>query len=152
MGTAPAMMPGNLPIAPVGSRFLGVLIDALIVGVAGSVIFGICIGLAMLLKDNPMAGVLLGLGYFLIIFAVFAYETFFIGTKGATIGSKIMKVKVMGLDGAMPIGIPKAAARTLVRMFLSGICFIGYIMIFLDKERHQALHDKIAGTVVVQAV
>jgi len=87
--------------------------------------------------------------YLIIPIIQFGYEVFFLGSKGATPGKKIMKLRVALPDGHYPIGYGKAALRVLGRM-ISGICLIGYIMIFFDKLQNRALHDRIAGTVVIQ--
>jgi uncharacterized RDD family membrane protein YckC len=65
---------------------------------------------------------------------------------GQTPGKWIMGVRVVGIHGER-VGLSRAVLR-LVGYFLSGILFIGYLWILVDKRR-QGLHDKVAATIVV---
>ena len=67
--------------------------------------------------------------------------------KQATIGKQAMGLVVTDMNGEK-VSFPKASIRFLSR-FLSGILLIGYIMAFFT-EKKQALHDMIAGTLVLQ--
>jgi len=71
------------------------------------------------------------------------------GMRGATIGKQIMKLKVIGTDGRMPIGYGNAFIRLIGKMISSIVIFLGYIWIIFDKEK-QGWHDKIANTFVVK--
>jgi len=64
----------------------------------------------------------------------------------ATIGKKILKLKVVGIDGKK-ISFGSASVRFFVK-FISGLIFgIGFLMIIFTKNR-QGLHDLAAGTFV----
>jgi uncharacterized RDD family membrane protein YckC len=66
----------------------------------------------------------------------------------ATIGKKLLKLKVTDLQGNR-ISFWRAVGRYLSMAFISGIFYIGYIMAAFT-EKKQALHDLIAGTVVIK--
>ncbi|WP_071395507.1 RDD family protein [Bacillus tuaregi] len=66
----------------------------------------------------------------------------------ATIGKKMLGLKVTNLRGER-ISFWRGLGRYLAMSFLSGILFIGYIMVGLT-EKKQGLHDLIAGTIVVK--
>jgi uncharacterized RDD family membrane protein YckC len=68
----------------------------------------------------------------------------------ATIGKKLLKLKVTDLHGN-PITFWRALGRYLAMAFLSSIFYIGYIIAGFT-EKKQALHDLIAGTVVIKDV
>lgn len=145
------MMAGSMIPGSLGARFLAALIDGLIIGIPTViVVFILIFGVAFLLKD--LAGLAAVLTYPIMFGMIWTYEAFFLGTKGATPGKKIMKLKVVGIDGTFPIGIGKGYARAILKGILGSICFLTYIFIFIDQERRQALHDKVAGTMVVQDV
>jgi uncharacterized RDD family membrane protein YckC len=55
---------------------------------------------------------------------------------------------VTDLDGGR-ISFGRAIGRILAKLFLSGICLIGYIMFFFT-EKKQTLHDLLASTLVVK--
>jgi len=67
---------------------------------------------------------------------------------GATIGKKIMGIKIVTADGS-PIGLGRAILR-LIGYFVSGLFLgLGYLWIIWD-EKKQGFHDKIAGTITVK--
>jgi hypothetical protein len=80
----------------------------------------------------------------------FLYYTLMEGSElHATIGKKMMGMQVVDETGS-GIDYGKAAVRALTR-YLSGMLFgIGYL-IALFSENRQALHDKLAGTYVVDS-
>jgi uncharacterized RDD family membrane protein YckC len=66
----------------------------------------------------------------------------------ASIGKMVLGVKVTDINGAK-LDFVKAFVRNISKIISSFILFIGYIMAgFTDKK--QALHDMIAGTLVVK--
>jgi len=77
-------------------------------------------------------------------FLYFAYQW---SLGGKTIGMAVLGIRVVRTDG-MPIGPRQAVVRTLT-LPLSFLLFgLGFIGILLNRDRH-ALHDRLAGTVVV---
>ena len=58
-----------------------------------------------------------------------------------------MGIKVADVNGAR-ISLGRATLRLAIKAFLSGWFLIGYIMAFFT-QRKQALHDLIAGTLVL---
>ncbi|WP_394232694.1 RDD family protein [Niallia oryzisoli] len=66
----------------------------------------------------------------------------------ATIGKKALGLKVTDLKGER-ISFWRGLGRYLAMSFLSGILFIGYIMVGIT-EKKQGLHDLIAGTMIIK--
>ncbi|MBD3106917.1 RDD family protein [Bacillus sp. AGMB 02131] len=66
----------------------------------------------------------------------------------ATIGKRMMKIKVTTMDGRR-IGFIRAVVRYIVMFGLSNILFIGYLLALFTKK-NQALHDLIARTLVIK--
>jgi len=85
---------------------------------------------------------------FMVIFPwlYFAYQE---SSAGATIGKNMMGMKVVDIDGNK-ISFKRATGRYFAK-YLSGIFLIGYIMAFFDASK-RALHDRLAGTFVVDAM
>lgn len=79
-----------------------------------------------------------------------AYLVYFTGTTGQTLGKRVLGIKVVRADGtAMDWGT--AALREIVGKLVSAVILgIGYLFPIWDA-RKQALHDKIASTLVVKA-
>ena len=117
-----------------GERFLAWLIDLVI----------ICVGSAVVrMVLGSIVGGLIGLALSI------AYEIYFLSSpKQATIGKQAMGIIVTDLNGGR-IDPGKAALRWVGKIISSLIFFIGYIMAAFT-ERKQALHDMIAGTLVLK--
>lgn len=76
---------------------------------------------------------------------------YFIGMwtwRGTTIGSIVMGLKIVRLDGK-PINFAVALVRSLSSIFSAIVLFLGFLWAGWDREK-QSWHDKIAGTVVVR--
>jgi uncharacterized RDD family membrane protein YckC len=130
------MQPVSQPVEYAGffERFLAVLIDAVILSIASAVI-------RMVL--GSIVGALIGLALGI------AYEVYFLSSpKQATIGKQAMGIIVTDLNGGR-IDPGKAALRWVGKIISCIILFIGYIMAAFT-ERKQALHDMIAGTLVLK--
>ncbi|MHB8645580.1 MAG: RDD family protein [Thermomicrobiales bacterium] len=138
--------------AGIGTRFLAVLIDGLIVGIP-LVIIAAIFGFF----GSPLSAVLNAVVYFL-------YEGLLLTAwNGQTIGKKIMSVRVVSADG-QPLTTTKTFTRAGVKAILSVVgsikppvtSFLGiaslldYLWPFWDANK-QTWHDKAAGTYVVQA-
>jgi uncharacterized RDD family membrane protein YckC len=69
-------------------------------------------------------------------------------TYQATIGKQILQISVTRLDGER-LSFARASARYFAKLLSTVTFFVGYLMAGFT-EKKQALHDKIAKTVVVQ--
>jgi uncharacterized RDD family membrane protein YckC len=97
------------------------------------------IALAGLVMRNRFAGNLVS----------FAYYIYFTGSSGQTIGKRALGIRVTKADGS-PVDYGVAALRETIGKFVSGIILgIGFLFPLWDARR-QALHDKVASTVVVK--
>lgn len=73
--------------------------------------------------------------------------------NGQTVGKKVFGMRVVQVDGTR-IGVGQAALRQAVETVLSWLCCVGGLLDLgwiLFDPRKQALHDKAARTVVVDA-
>jgi uncharacterized RDD family membrane protein YckC len=77
-------------------------------------------------------------------FVYFAYQW---SLGGKTIGMALLGIRVVRTDGT-PVGPRQAVIRTLALPLSFLILGLGFIGILLNRDRH-ALHDRLAGTVVV---
>ena len=81
---------------------------------------------------------------------VLLYFVLLEGLTGATIGKRLLKIKVVRVDGS-PCGIGPAAIRTILRI-IDGLPFlyiIGMILIARSPMK-QRLGDRVARTVVIK--
>ena len=91
-----------------------------------------------------------GFGFIMIITLLLTWAYFALmessGWQG-TVGKKIMGIQVTDVNGGR-ITLGRATIRLAAKAFLSGWFLIGYILA-LFTQRKQALHDLIAGTLVL---
>lgn len=111
-------------------RFAASIIDG--------IIWGLITGILMAIFDTAS-----WLGIPISIIYVIGFWTW----RGQTPGKMAMGVKIVKTDGS-PIGIGRALLRYVGYWVSTIIILIGYLMIAWDSKQ-QGLHDKIAGTYVV---
>jgi uncharacterized RDD family membrane protein YckC len=115
-------------------RVIAVIIDALILLIP-NIIFYVAIG--------DVAGNILS---FLV---GAAYAIYFWTSTGQTPGKKVMKLQVVKADGGAILSPGEAIIR-YIGTFISGIALLlGYLWVIWDPK-HEAWHDKIAGTKVIK--
>lgn len=131
--------------ASLSQRIGARLLDALLIGIPASLI------LNQVGVGGIGSGVVLSLLWF-------GYFVFLESSQGATVGKKLLKLRVAGLDGANPP--PEVAAKRNVWMlagliplvggFLSLIAVIVIIVTISQNTENRGLHDTFAGAVVVR--
>ncbi|MCU1284896.1 MAG: domain containing protein [Acidobacteriales bacterium] len=154
---APSTMQTPIHYAGFWIRFVAAFLDSVILGIVGSVIgvfFGGGITAALSKSGNPadvnIPALIGALGtYLLITFAMhFVYHAYFESSeKQATIGKMILGLKVTDVNGQR-ISFGRATGRFFSKIISAMICYIGFIMAGFT-EKKQALHDMLAGTLVV---
>jgi uncharacterized RDD family membrane protein YckC len=154
-----------LPYAGFWERFAAYLIDGLILGIPFGLVVLVLIflfgGFGLMMPRNPeepRAALALAapvimvffLGMFVFLILQWLY---FAGMESsvrqATFGKSVMSLHVANLEG-QPISFGHATGRFFAKIVSGMIPFaIGYIMAAFT-ERKQALHDLIAGTLVLR--
>ncbi|MFP4445327.1 MAG: RDD family protein [Desulfosudaceae bacterium] len=100
--------------------------------------------------DFQSMGPIFALQIFLMVLqfgVAIAYETWFIGKYGATLGKMACKIKVVKADGEK-VGYGLAFGRYFGKIVSSIILGIGFIMAAFDGQK-RALHDHICNTRVI---
>jgi uncharacterized RDD family membrane protein YckC len=130
-------------------RFVAYLIDYLIIG-AGAFAVGFLIGIlaAVAGADDVKGGWLVAI-YVITIAGYYLYYAFMESSANqATIGKIALGLKVTDEEGNR-ISFGRALGRTVAKILSALTLFIGFIMAgFTDRK--QALHDKVAHTLVVK--
>lgn len=86
---------------------------------------------------------------FLFFNSAFIVQMFF-WSKGTSIGKHLLRMKVIDRDSQLPISFWKMAFRELIVKYVSGLFFgLGFLWILIDSQYHQAWHDKILNTLVI---
>lgn len=140
-----------MPLAGLGSRFLGVLCDSLIQGlVYGIVIFAMGFLIPRTLEWDVASKWVIAIVILFFFCLYWGYYAFFeIWWKGQTPGKRIAGIRVIK-DSGRAITPFEAVARNLVRAIdqIPGFYGVGIVCAFFDK-RNRRLGDFVAGTVVV---
>lgn len=91
-------------------------------------------------------------GFELITWTIFivAYNVFFLSIYSSTPGKMIFGLSVVDSETGRKISSKKALKRASLYLVSSVILGVGFLKIAFDKEKHRALHDDLAGTVVTQ--
>lgn len=144
-------------LASFGLRFLGALIDGLIMLMlivplmfATGFISDIMAGQQPDFLDNFKMGAM-GFVVFLLV------QGYFLNESGQTIGKKILGTKIVTLDNQKPEFVKLILLRYLTIHAIGQIPFVGGIFGFVNAififfgDQRQCLHDRFAGTKVVMA-
>jgi len=146
----------GIPYAGFWIRFVAVIVDSVIVFVATivvSIVLGILIGLLAgftgSVVDVSQGGPLTYLSYF-VSFAISIGYFIYGWALGSTRGMRFFRLAVVDAQTGQPIGFGRAAMRYLGYIVSVIPCYIGLIWAAFDPKK-QGWHDKIAGSVVIQA-
>lgn len=139
-------------LASIGRRALAQVVDGFVVGIPLFIVTLAWGGdITDTNNDNLVALTALWLGVNLF------YNTAMIATRGATIGKRLVRIKVVNRTDGSPVNWSYAAVRALIPAVAGLIPVIGfaisiavYVRAFFHPYR-QGLHDAAAGTVVVAA-
>jgi uncharacterized RDD family membrane protein YckC len=130
----PATGGASGPRAGFWRRFAGLIIDAILVGIADAILRAIL---------GYGAGVSLG------VVVSIVYFTVLIGnSRGQTVGQMALGIRVIDFNTGGPIGYGRAFIRWLVAIVSGAVILLGYLWMLWDKEK-QCWHDKAANDVVV---
>jgi uncharacterized RDD family membrane protein YckC len=133
-------------------RFAAIFLDGILLQIL-RVLFGLVFGLSMaeILSGRSNATSAPMPIYFVMTLVMsilnIAYEVYFIGRWGATLGKMACKIKVVRSDGER-VTYLRSLARYFAKILSAVIFCIGYIMAAFDSEK-RALHDRICDTRVV---
>lgn len=127
-------------------RFVALVIDIIILVIVNAIISAIISAILMaVLRDSATS--IEGIIIFVLDWIYFAYQES--SAAQATIGKRAMGIKVTDLQGNR-ISFLRATGRYFAKIVSGIIIFIGYVMAAFTAKK-QALHDMLAGTLVVKA-
>jgi uncharacterized RDD family membrane protein YckC len=134
--------------APVGARFLAVLVDLVILAAIDAVVIYFTMQLCYLtvedlgiLPKGPLLAFLLvqNLGY-LVAFTA----------GGQTLGKMVTGIRVVQSEADASLDLGRAFLRTLMWVVLAVPAGLGFLTAVFSRD-HRGLHDRFAGTRVVRA-
>jgi uncharacterized RDD family membrane protein YckC len=149
----PELVSIELPLAGIGSRFIAILVDSLILGAAVILLIFLAAFIfrlwATLVRSRQVGAIgIFLLIIFLLFWGYFAlFEAF---NNGRTPGKRVAKIRVIHQSGR-GVNFAEALARNLVRIidYLPGFYGVGIAAMFMSRQS-QRLGDMVAGTLVVR--
>ena len=116
------------------------LIDSILIGVVG----GILVAILAAISDGAAI-----VGYIILFIGQYVYYAVMESSSyQATVGKIALGIKVTDTAGR-PLGFGRALGRNVAKILSALILYIGFLMAAFT-ERKQALHDIVAGTLVVK--
>lgn len=140
--------PPGIRLAGFWIRLAAFLLDLILVLLPTfAVLFGALLLIPLTLPEpaSEIVFILILLLFPLTFLSYFTLMTYF---HGATVGKKLMKLKVISLYG-QPMTFGKAALRETVGRYISSfLCYLGYFWVIFDPY-NRAWHDHLAKTLVI---
>ena len=144
-------------------RLVARLVDGLLLGIPFAVLFAIFAVAGGVFANsasssnqgsqNAAAAAVFGGGFLLLYLIASAvqigYWIYFWGSSGATLGMRLLHLRVVDANTGAPIGYARATVRFLMSIVNTWACYIGWIWVAFDP-RKQGWHDKVANSVVLQ--
>ena len=148
----PPIVPVGLHLASFGRRIIGIVVDQTVITAP---VFAVFYALGFTLNDAITEGRAVWFSVALTALGL-TYETIGIWLWGRTIGKLLTRTRAVSVIDGGGLGFQRAFQRSLVPTALSAIPQIGpllgiavYVYAFFDPLR-QGVHDKAAGSIVVQ--
>ena len=156
-GASIAPEPAKLRTASLGNRICASLVDAgatVAAGIVGALV-GACLGaVAGQLESGTNLGAMLGL------FGFVALQIYLIAISGQTVGKKWFRIRIVRTSGRAAGFIHGWGLRSLIpamftyfftALMLPAFVFVVADLAFVFSSQRRTLHDRIAGTRVVDA-
>lgn len=147
---------GELPLASLGERFLGALVDTvLLLALVLPIMF--MGGYFQAAMTGQAPGIGTQLFYTLLAFGLFCVvQGYPLAQTGQTWGKKVMKTRIVDLDGAKPSLATLLGKRYLPVQLVGAVPFIGNLLVLVDvllifRSDRRCGHDLVAGTRVVKS-
>lgn len=131
-------------------RLAAYLIDMLLVGTMLLIVKIPMFFVRLSHPDNFLTGALLfrfSLLDILLYLAASAYFVILTYQTGATVGKRLMNLRVVSVNGE-PLTLLNVLYRETIGRYLSSLLFVGYILVGLNNEK-RGLHDMICDTKVI---
>lgn len=156
-----ASLPPGVELATFGRRLAARLIDYILVVVAAVAFFVIMAVVTVALTGNTESTDAEGALWALLFFfgwglLLFFYDWLYLATWGRTLGKMMLGVKVVGASDGGRLSQGQAMGRSAFFGFPQSLPILGHIftlaesMAALGDGRGRALHDRVAGTVVIR--
>lgn len=135
------------PLASLGHRFLGFVVDYLLM--VGAFLPGTLLFLSEPHRELALPVMAITCLPFMVA------QTWLISSTGQSIGKKLLKIKIVTMTGELPGFVRGVLLRSWLPAALSAIPMVGSVVALTDalmilRHDRRTMHDHIAGTTVIQ--
>jgi uncharacterized RDD family membrane protein YckC len=123
---------------------------AIITAVAWSTSAVVALCLSLIGVPGEIKTLIAAIGTALTLLGTIGYFAFFWSATGQTPGNRLLGIRVVGATSTRPISEGRAVLRVLALPLSAIPLCAGFLMILVDSRR-RALHDRLVGTLVVDA-
>ena len=135
--------------AGLATRAIALAADALVIDVVSLAVAGVvALALSLFHLPHSVRDVLVAVGAALAVVWSIAYFATFWSSTGQTPGNRLMRIRVLKADGLSPVSLRRALFRVAALVLSALLLCLGFLLVLVDRRR-RALHDRLAGTVVV---
>ncbi|MCH5323343.1 MAG: RDD family protein [Helicobacter sp.] len=136
----------EIEIAPLSKRLVAFLIDDLLVSLVWIAIYWESIAEV---ADDSEAVLKILSASILVVYAIkILYQWLFVMYYGATIGKIVMRIRVIEVELLDNPNAMQSLVRSLFRALSEVLMYMPFFLV-LENKIHQALHDRIAKTIVI---
>jgi uncharacterized RDD family membrane protein YckC len=141
----------SLPLATLSQRWWGAFLDNLFYGLSA---VPVIVAVKLLGEENVGW---LPLVLVLCLLPMVTYQAILISKTGQSLGKKVLKTRIIRLDGSTPGFVHGVLLRSWLVSLVTIIPYIGSLVSFADlllifRRDRRMLHDHLAGTNVIQVL
>lgn len=156
--TGSALLPAH-ELATLGDRFAASLVDGLINLAVIMALIYLLIGIGVFANfgDYANSGLVVEIAMVAVSYGTFlAIHSKFMRATGQTVGKRLMKIRVVTMDGGLPDFGDQAFKRYGFMHLVSAVPLVGSILslvniLFIFRADRRCIHDLLANTRVVKA-
>ncbi|MCI2235925.1 MAG: RDD family protein [Helicobacter sp.] len=136
----------EIKLAPLWKRFVAFMVDDLLVSM---ILIGINWDrIAQNAQDTEAMLSIVSSSWMALYLIKLLYQWFFVHFYGATIGKIVVRIRVIEVELLDNPKMKQAFIRSFFRLLSEILMYLPFLLIFENRIR-QALHDKVAKTIVV---
>lgn len=125
-------------------RFTAFIIDSLIITCTLFALTFSLLSAPIAIEETPVSNILSNFTLSLLYFSIWESSPL-----QATIGKRLLGIKVTGIDGHSKITFISSVIRNVVKFISGFFLMFGHFLAFFSPRR-QALHDNVAKTLVIE--
>ena len=136
----------EIEVAPLSKRLIAFLIDELLMSLVWIAIYWE--NIAEVADDKEAVLEILSASFLVVCVIKILYQWLFVMYYGATIGKIVVRIRVIEVELLDNPNAMQSLVRSLFRVLSEILMYIPFFLV-LENKIHQALHDRVAKTIVI---